>query len=83
MSQRSRAVYERYYMPAFIERDCKAIYLGYTQRDELVQAVRRLVRHSSASASLTEDHKIEVKTILNFISSTKNGPLIIRGLDGV
>ena len=61
MSHRSRAVYERHYMPAFIDRDCEAIYLGHTRRDDLVRAVGRLIRHSQAPPGLTKDQKIEVK----------------------
>jgi hypothetical protein len=47
-------VYERYYMPAFINRDCQAIYLGSIRRDDLVQAVGRLARHERAPKHLID-----------------------------
>ena len=61
MSHRSRAVYERHYMPAFIDRDCEAIYLGHTRRDDIVRAVGRLIRHSQAPVGLTDDQEMEVR----------------------
>jgi hypothetical protein len=47
-------VYERYYMLAFIDRDCQAIYLGSTRRDDLIRAVGRLARHKRAPKHLTD-----------------------------
>jgi len=54
-------VYERHYMPAFIDRDCQAIYLGTTRRDDLVRAVGRLERHEQAPTFLTDAQKFEIK----------------------
>jgi hypothetical protein len=53
-------VYERYYMPAFIDRDCQAIYLGSTRRDDLIRAVGRLARHERAPKALTDVQKFEI-----------------------
>ena len=50
-------VYERHYMPAFIDADCQAIYLGTTRRDDLICAVGRLERHDQAPTKLTDDQK--------------------------
>lgn len=47
-------VYERHYMPAFIDADCQAIYLGATRRDDLIRAVGRLERHDQAPTELTD-----------------------------
>jgi hypothetical protein len=47
-------VYERYYMPNFVDKDCLAIFLGTTRRDDLVRAVGRLERHSGAPDDLTD-----------------------------
>ncbi|KFZ13522.1 hypothetical protein V501_03678 [Pseudogymnoascus sp. VKM F-4519 (FW-2642)] len=54
-------VYERYYMPAFIDRDCQAIYLGSTRRDDLIRAVGRLARHARAPPALTDVQNQEIK----------------------
>jgi hypothetical protein len=54
-------VYERHYMLAFIDRDCQAIYLGTTRRDDLIQAVGRLERHEQAPTSLTDVQEFEIK----------------------
>ena len=53
-------VYERYYMPAFVDRDCQAIYLGSTRRDDLIKAVGRLARHERAPTALTDVQKFEI-----------------------
>jgi hypothetical protein len=53
-------VYERHYMPAFIDVDCQAIYLGTTRRDDLVRAVGRLERHEQAPAHLTDLQEFEI-----------------------
>ena len=63
-------VYERYYMPAFIDRDCQAIYLGSTRRDDLIRAVGRLARHERAPTALTDVQKFEISRhpdLLNLI----------------
>ncbi len=54
-------VYERHYMPAFIDRDCQAIYLGTTRRDDLIRAVGRLERHEQAPPALTDVQKFEIQ----------------------
>ncbi|KAF7894704.1 uncharacterized protein EAF01_010154 [Botrytis porri] len=53
-------VYERYYMPAFIDTDCQAIYLGSTRREDLIRAVGRLSRHERAPSNLTDIQKFEI-----------------------
>lgn len=53
-------VYERYYMSSFIDRDCQAIYLGSTRRDDLVRAVGRLIRHERAPKALTDVQKFKI-----------------------
>jgi hypothetical protein len=53
-------VYERYYMPAFVDRDCQAIYLGSTRQDDLIRAVGRLARHERAPTALTDVQKFEI-----------------------
>lgn len=53
-------VYERHYMPAFIDADCQAIYLGTTRRDDLIRAVGRLERHDQAPIELTDAQKQEI-----------------------
>jgi hypothetical protein len=52
-------VYERHYMPSFIDVDCQAIYLGTTRRDDLVRAVGRLERHEGAPKHLTDAQKLK------------------------
>jgi hypothetical protein len=54
-------VYERHYMPAFIDRDCQAIYLGTTRRDDLIRAVGRLERHEQAPTALTDVQKFDIQ----------------------
>jgi hypothetical protein len=58
-------VYERYYMPNFVNKDCLAIYLGTTRRDDLVQAVGRLERHSRAPDDLNDVQKAEIRNHLD------------------
>ncbi|TVY83408.1 hypothetical protein LSUE1_G002969 [Lachnellula suecica] len=53
-------VYERYYMPAFIDADYQAIYLGSTRRDDFMRAVGRLERHALAPSELTDVQKREI-----------------------
>jgi len=52
MSHRLRSTYERYYMPAYINRDCEAIYLDHTRRDDLIYAVGQLVHYDKAPQKL-------------------------------
>ncbi|KAH6667438.1 hypothetical protein B0J14DRAFT_447735, partial [Halenospora varia] len=53
-------VYERHYMPSFIDADCQAIYLGTTRRDDLIRAVGRLERHDQAPTELTDVQKRDI-----------------------
>jgi hypothetical protein len=60
-------VYERYYMPNFVDKDCLAIFLGTTRRDDLVRAVGRLERHSGALDDLNNAQKDEIRNYLELI----------------
>jgi hypothetical protein len=60
-------VYERHYMPSFIDADCQAIYLGTTRRDDLIHAVGRLERHDQAPTELTDIQKSEIKKDVDVI----------------
>jgi hypothetical protein len=53
-------VYERYYMPNFIDRNTLAIYLGTPQRDDLIRAVGQLKRYKEAPDKLTKAQKREI-----------------------
>ena len=53
-------VYERYYMPNFIDSDTLAIYLGAPRRDDLIQAVGHLERHEEAPDKLSNDQRREI-----------------------
>jgi Protein of unknown function (DUF3435) len=53
MGQQDPDVYQRYYMPDFIDRDCQAIYLGTVPQDDLVRRVGRLPRNLRAPTFLT------------------------------
>ena len=53
-------VYERYYMPNFIDRDTLAIYLSTPRRDDLIRAVGQLERHKEAPDRLTDVQKREI-----------------------
>jgi hypothetical protein len=53
-------VYERYYMPSFIDRDCQAIYIGSIRRDDLIRAVGRLICHEKAPKHLNDVQKFEI-----------------------
>src|SRR5208282_4867408 len=64
-------VYERHYMPAFIDCDCQAIYLGTTRRDDLIQAVSRLERHEQAPTFLTNVQKFEIQNHLDVVKLIK------------
>ncbi|KFY79510.1 hypothetical protein V499_01506 [Pseudogymnoascus sp. VKM F-103] len=54
-------VYERYYMPDFVDKDCQGIYLGTPRRDDLIRRVGRLARHGRCPSSLTDEQKLEIK----------------------
>lgn len=43
-------VYEIYYMPNFVDKDCLTIFLGTTRRSDLVRAVGPLERHRGVSS---------------------------------
>ncbi len=60
-------VYERYYMPAFIDADCEGIYLGTTRRDDLISAVGRKERHAQAPTELTDVQKCEIQNHADII----------------
>jgi hypothetical protein len=53
-------VYERYYMPNFIDRDTLAIYLSTPQHDDLIRAVGQLKRHEEAPDKLTDAQEDEI-----------------------
>ncbi|PQE14987.1 hypothetical protein CJF30_00011427 [Rutstroemia sp. NJR-2017a BBW] len=53
-------MYERYYIPGFIDIDCQAIYLGSTQREDPIRAIERLSRHKRAPQALTNLQKLEI-----------------------
>jgi hypothetical protein len=53
-------VYERYYLPSFIDADCQAIYLGSTRREDLIRAIGRLERYEGAPDKLTDVQKREI-----------------------
>ncbi|EDN93036.1 predicted protein [Sclerotinia sclerotiorum 1980 UF-70] len=74
-------VYERYYMQAFIDTDCQAIYLGSTRREDLIRAVGRLSRHERAPSDLTDAQKFEISQdpeILQLIQKRKESVLNIK-----
>jgi len=54
-------VYERCYMPSFVDADCQAIYLGTTRREDVIRAVGRLERHNDAPDKLNETQKEEIR----------------------
>ncbi|OBT38582.1 hypothetical protein VE00_11143, partial [Pseudogymnoascus sp. WSF 3629] len=54
-------VYERYYMPDFVDKDCQGIYLGTPRRDNLIRRVGRLARHGRCPSCLTDEQKLEIK----------------------
>ncbi|CZT52687.1 uncharacterized protein RSE6_14042 [Rhynchosporium secalis] len=74
-------VYERHYMPSFIDADCQAIYLGTTRREDLIRAVGRLERHDDAPDKLTNAQKEEISKdqyILKKIQDRKGYVLKIK-----
>jgi hypothetical protein len=74
-------VYERYYMPAFIDKDCQAIYLGSTRRDDLIRSVGRLARHEQAPTALTDTQKFTIERepdIVNLIKRREKCVQIIK-----
>lgn len=63
-------VYERYYMPDFVDKDCQAIYLGTPRRDDLIRRVGQLARHEACPSSLTEEQKFEIKNHPEILKAT-------------
>ncbi|KAH6712114.1 hypothetical protein BKA61DRAFT_644467 [Leptodontidium sp. MPI-SDFR-AT-0119] len=77
----SRDVYERYYMPSFIDADCQAIYLGTTRREDLIRAVGRLERYDDAPDKLSDTQKKEISNypyILKKVKARKSYVLKIK-----
>ncbi|CZS99473.1 uncharacterized protein RAG0_07805 [Rhynchosporium agropyri] len=64
-------VYERYYMPSFINADCQAIYLGTTRREDLIRAVGRLERYDDAPDKLNDIQKKEISNYLYILKKVK------------
>lgn len=54
IGQRDLAVYQQYYIPDFIDRDCQAIYLGTVLQDDLIQRVGRILYNLNISTILTD-----------------------------
>lgn len=54
-------VYERYYMPDFVDKDCQGIYLGTPRRDDLIRRAGQLARHGGCPSSLTDEQKFDIK----------------------
>jgi hypothetical protein len=54
-------VYERYYMPDFVDKDCQGIYLGTPRRDNLIRRAGRLARHGRCPSCLTDEQKLDIK----------------------
>ena len=74
-------VYERHYMPSFIDADCQAIYLGTTRREDLIRRVGRLERHNDAPDKLNNVQKEEISKdpyILKKIEDQKRYALKIK-----
>ena len=74
-------VYERHYMPSFIDADCQAIYLGTTRREYLIRAVGRLERHDDAPDKLSDTQKREISNnpyILKKVEARKSYALKIK-----
>ncbi|PVH68523.1 hypothetical protein DL98DRAFT_522703 [Cadophora sp. DSE1049] len=74
-------VYERHYMPSFIDADCQAIYLGTTRREDLIRAVGRLERHDDAPDKLSDTQKEEISNhpyILKKVKARKSYALKIK-----
>ena len=64
-------VYERYYMPNFVDKDVLAIFLGTPRRDDLVRAVGRLERHEMAPDRLDKVQQEEIRNDPELISLTR------------
>jgi hypothetical protein len=63
-------VYERYYMPDFVDKDCQGIYLGTPRRDGLIRRVGRLARHGRCPSCLTDEQKLEIKNDPDIVKAT-------------
>jgi hypothetical protein len=64
-------VYERYYMPNFVDKDVLAIFLGTPRRDDLIRAVGRLERHEMAPDGLDKAQQEEIRNDPAVISLTR------------
>ncbi|KAG9240227.1 hypothetical protein BJ878DRAFT_449867 [Calycina marina] len=73
-------VYERYYMPSLIDRDCQAIYLGPTRRDNLIRAVGRLICHERAPKALTDVQKFDISQHPKLLELIKERTQCVRDL---
>lgn len=71
-------------MPAFIDRDCQAIYLGHIRRDDLVRAVGRLARHEHMPTKLTDNQKSEIRDDPRFVALRQRRELCVKKIkDGL
>jgi hypothetical protein len=61
LSQQDPTVYQRYYLPDFIDQDCQAIYLGTVLQDQLLQRVEQLPFHLDVPQALTDVQKAEIR----------------------
>jgi hypothetical protein len=64
-------VYERYYMPNFVDKDVLAIFLGAPRRDDLIRAVGRLERHEMAPDRLNKAQQKEITNDPDLVSLIK------------
>jgi hypothetical protein len=64
-------VYERYYMPNFVDKDVHAIFIGIPRRNDLIRAVGRLERHKMALDRLNEAQQKEVTNDPKLVPLTK------------
>ena len=64
-------VYERHYMPNFIDKDVLTIFLGTPRRDDLIRTVSRLERHEMAPDRLDKVQQEEIRNDLDVISLTR------------
>lgn len=55
------SVWRRFYMPEYVDRDVQSIYFGSTPQSELIRAIGRIPRDSTAPTKLTAAQKESVK----------------------
>lgn len=55
------AVWRRFYMPEYVDRDVQSIYFGSTSQSELIRAIGRIPRDSTAPTKLTAAQKESIK----------------------